>query len=66
MKSEKEQQEINKIIQKNSHEMNKFLICDKIFGAYTHCINAFSINHKDCEKISNLLEDITICNIRIK
>jgi hypothetical protein len=66
MKSEKEQQEIQNIIQMNSHKMNKFMICDRIFGAYIHCINEYSINHKDCEKICNLLENIKICNIRVR
>ena len=66
MKSEKEQQEINIIIQKNAHELNKFMICDKIFGAYIHCINEFSIQHKDCDKICTLLDTIHICNIRTK
>lgn len=66
MKSEKEQQEIQNIIQKNSHKTTKFMICDRIFGAYIHCINEFSINNTDCEKICNLLENIKICNIRVR
>ena len=66
MKSEKEQQEIQNIIQKNSHKMNKFMICDRIFGAYIHCINELSINNTDCEQICNLLDNIKICNIRVK
>lgn len=66
MKSEKEQQLINNIIQQNSHEMNKFIICDKLFGAYIHCINEYSIQHPDCEKICTVLDTIKICNIRTK
>ena len=64
MKSEKEQQEINNIIKKNSQELNKFIICDKIFGAYIHCINEFTIKHPDCATICNLLDTIHMCNIR--
>lgn len=63
MKSAKEQQDIDNIIKKNARELNKFLICDKIFGAYIHCINEFTINYNDCEKISNILDTIQICNI---
>jgi hypothetical protein len=66
MKSDKEQQQIDNIIQKNVHEINNFMICDKLLGAYIHCINAYSINHVDCEKISNILDNIKICNIRTK
>ena len=51
---------------KNTNELNKFMICDKIFGAYIHCINEFSIQNKDCEKICTLLDTIKICNIRTK
>ena len=61
MKSEQE----NKDKQENM-ELNKFMICDKIFGAYIHCITQFTDKHKDCEKISNVLDNINICNIRTK
>jgi hypothetical protein len=66
MKSEKEQLQINNIIQQNTHEFNKFFICDKLFGAYIHCINEYSIQHTDCEKICTVLDTIRICNIRTK
>ena len=49
---------------KYSNELNKFMICDKIFGAYIHCINEFTVKNKDCEKISNILDNIKFCNIR--
>ena len=61
MKSEQE----NKDKQENM-ELNKFMICDKIFGAYIHCITQFTDKNKDCEKISNVLDNINICNIRTK
>ena len=61
MKSEQE----NKEKQENK-ELHKFMICDKIFGAYIHCINEFTDKNKDCEKISNVLDNINICNIRTK
>jgi hypothetical protein len=61
MKSEQE----NKEKQENT-ELHKFMICDKIFGAYIHCINEFTDKNKDCEKISNVLDNINICNIRTK
>jgi hypothetical protein len=58
MKSEQENKE--------NTELHKFMICDKIFGAYIHCINEFTDKNKDCEKISNVLDNINICNIRTK
>jgi len=66
MKSDKEQKEIATMIQHNSQEINKFMICDKIFGAYIHCINEYSIKLNDCAQISNLLDTIKICNIRTR
>lgn len=51
---------------KYSNELNKFMICDKIFGAYIHCINEFPNKDKDCEKISNVLDNIQLCNIQTK
>lgn len=51
---------------KYSNELNKFMICDKIFGAYIHCINEFTNKDKDCEKISNVLDNIQLCNIKTK
>ena len=42
------------------------MICDKIFGAYIHCINEFTNKDKDCEKISNVLDNIQLCNIKTK
>lgn len=65
-KSDKEREQIDNIIQKNVHEINNFMICDKLFGAYIHCINEYTINHADCEKICNVLDNIKICNIRTK
>jgi len=67
MKSDNiEQTEIDTIRQHNSQEINKFMICDKIFGAYIHCINEYSINFNDCAQICTLLDTIKICNIRTR
>ena len=63
MKSEEDKE---KETLKNANEINKFMICDKIFGAYIHCITQFTDKNKDCEKISNVLDNINICNIRTK
>lgn len=63
MKSEEDKE---KETLKNANEINKFMICDKIFGAYIHCINEFTVKNNDCEKISNILDTIKICNIRTK
>jgi hypothetical protein len=54
------------IDKKNPNELNKFMICDKIFGAYIHCINEFTVKDKDCEKISNVLNNIQLCDIKTK
>ena len=63
MKSEEDKE---KETLKNANEINKFMICDKIFGAYIHCINEFTVKNKDCDKISNVLDTIKICNILTK
>lgn len=65
MKSEQEQL-LPLESESSKNELNKFMICDKIFGAYIHCINEFTVKNKDCEKISNVLDNIKICNIRTK
>ena len=65
MKSEeKEKEKSQQEPPKNSNELNKFMICDKIFGAYIYCIHEFTVKNKDCEKICNVLDNIQICNIR--
>lgn len=63
---DKDKEESVAVDKKNTNEINKFMICDKIFGAYIHCINEFTVKNNDCEKISNVLDNIKICNIRTK
>jgi hypothetical protein len=65
MQSESENKE-KTADKKYFNELNKFMICDKIFGAYIHCINEFTNKDKDCEKISNVLDNIQLCNIQTK
>ena len=55
---------VTESLKNSNQELNKFMICDKIFGAYIHCINEFTVKNKECEKISNVLDNIKFCNIR--
>lgn len=56
----------NSILEHNKNESAKFIICDKVLGAYIHCINEFTMNHSDCKQISHLMHHMKICNINTK
>ena len=44
---------------KNAHNL---LLCDKLLTSYVLCINKFTIEHSDCNKIHNTLTNLELCN----
>lgn len=54
---------------KSETSINKytnFMICDKLLGAYIHCINEYSTKHSDCKIIGKTLNRVEMCRLSDK
>ena len=51
---------------KSETSINKytnFMICDKLLGAYIHCINEYSVKNSDCKIIGKSLNRVHMCRL---